>query len=331
MTATTLTTVLIPAKDEAALITECLASVAAQDHPHELIEVVVVVDADSTDNTDELAKSFLDQCEFARAEVIRSARAGTPNNLNAGLAIALGEVVCRVDAHSRIPSSYVSTCVATLTGRPDVAVVGGAQVAVAPTDDAMVRGIARALNNRYATGWSRYRRGAESGPADTVYLGAFRADTLRAAGGWSAEFLTNQDFELNRRLGSEGLIWFDASIPVEYVPRSSLRSLHQQYVRFGRWKARYWRRTGDRPRPRQVALLVGAPIAGAGAIGLVVASRHRAVALGILAAGGIILEARGTRGPRASVGARCCALTAMAAVATGWLSGAWRELLRPTD
>ena len=274
-----LATVLIPAKDEARWLQECLESIAAQDYPHHMLEVVVVVDGGSTDRTDLIAKEFLEDQDFARTEVLRSPGGGTPGNLNAGLSVARGEVLCRVDARSRIPVHYVRTCVEALVTRPDVSVVGGAQVAVPSRDDAVGTGIARALNNRFAMGWSRYRRGAESGASDTVYLGAFRTEQLRKVGGWSVRFPTNQDFELNRRLGVDGLVWFDRSLPVEYIPRTTINDLYRQYVRFGRWKVRYWRRTGDRPRPRQVALLVAAPataLLAAGTLsGASPRSRHR--------------------------------------------------------
>jgi hypothetical protein len=43
-----------------------------------------------------------------------------------------------------------------------------------------------------------------------------------------------------------------------------------------------------------------------------------------------LLESSGTRGPSGGVRARTVGVAAMGAVASGWLSGAWRELLRPS-
>lgn len=324
-------TVLIPARDEARWIEECLASVVAQDYPPECVEVVVVIDGGSRDDTDVLAKEFLAGCGFAGAEVIRNPDGGTPGNLNAGLAIATGAIVCRVDARSRIPAAYVRRCVEILTARPEVAVVGGAQVAVAARDDAVGAGIARALNNRWGMGLSRYRRGAVSGPADTVYLGAFRTADLRDVGGWNEAFPTNQDFELNRRMAARGLVWFADDLAVGYVPRPDLRSLYAQYRRFGAWKVRYWRHTGDRPRPRQLALLLGVPAATAGALALVALApgRARLAAVAGLLAGAAFVETRGSRGPGGGPAVHGTAAAALAAVGVGWLHGAWSELARP--
>ena len=325
-----LATVLIPAKDEERWIRDCLESVAAQDHPHHMLEVIVVVDATSTDRTDVIAKEFLEGQDFAaqrggpepRWRDARQPERGIVRRPRRG-------AVPRRRAQPHPPS--LRPDLRRRAGRaPEVVVVGGAQLAVPSRDGSVGVGIARALNNRFAMGWSRYRRGAASGAADTVYLGAFRTEQLRRAGGWSSRFPTNQDFELNRRLGADGLVWFDASLPVEYIPRTSVAGLYQQYVRFGRWKVRYWRRAGDRPRPRQVALLVVVPVGAVAAAGALTRVRRPGLLVGALIAGAAVLEARGTRGPSGGPRARAVSVGAIAAVAGGWLSGAWRELVRPS-
>jgi hypothetical protein len=177
-------------------------------------------------------------------------------------------------------------------------------------------------------GLSRYRRAAASGPSDTVYLGAFRTADLRRAGGWDEHFTTNQDFELNRRLGGDGTVWLDADLVVGYRGRDSLREVFTQYHRFGSWKVEYWRTTGDAPRPRQVALLVAPPVAAVAALAAL--SRPRAaVAGGVLAcATAIAVEVAGTDQPEAGPAGHLVSLAAMGAVAAGWTTGVWSGILR---
>jgi hypothetical protein len=172
--------------------------------------------------------------------------------------------VARVDARSRIPSHYVATCVTVMAADERVGVVGGAQVASPRSDRVVDRGIARALRNRWATGLSRYRRATTSGPSDTVWMGFFRTEELRALGGWSEAVALNEDYELNKRYRDRGRkVWFAADLRSGYLPRASLRLLGRQYFLFGRVKGLWWAR-GDRPSPRQVALLA-VPVAAAGA------------------------------------------------------------------
>jgi glycosyltransferase involved in cell wall biosynthesis len=320
-------TVLVPARNEERDIERCLAAIAAQDYPLEQLEIIVV-DGASTDRTHEVAAAALADVPFARTKVLTNPNGSTPSNLNLGLTVAQGEVLCRVDARSIIPPHYVSTCVEVLNTRPDVAVVGGAQVAVAPRRDAVGTGIARALNNKWGMGLSRYRRAARSGAADTVYLGAFRTPELRGARGWDEAFHTNQDFELNRRMGRTGTVWFDERLEVAYVPRSSLADLYSQYHRFGRWKVRYWRTTGDRPQPRQLVLLAAPPVAVIAGIAALRATRGRSrlALVAAAAAAATAFELAGSTGPDGGAGSRAVSLAASAAVGAGWSSGVAREL-----
>ncbi len=319
-------TVLIPVHNEAADIEDCLGHVAAQDYALDRIEVIVV-DGASTDGTAELARAALARTGFGRVEVIANPASSTPSNLNRGLAAATGDVVCRIDARSRPPRDYVRRCVELLETRRDIAVTGGRQVALARDDSPRSRGIERALNNRWGMGLSRYRRGAPSGSADTVYLGAFRTAELRSAGGWDERLSTNQDFDLNRRLAVTGVIWVDADLAVGYLPRRSIGDLFEQYHRFGRWKVRYWRWTGSRPSTRQAAILIAPPVAG---LAVLVASRGRparlAALVGVGLAGVGLIEQLGrpSDGPD-GVEVRLTSVGALVAVWSGWLSGIARE------
>lgn len=321
-------TVLIPARNEEADIERCLRAVLAQDQPHDRMEIVLV-DGGSTDRTAQVASRVLSEGDTTW-KIIENAVGTTPSNLNAGLAVATGEYLCRVDARSIIPPEYVRLCVDVLASRSDIAVTGGAQVAVAPDTAGMARGIARALNNRYAMGGSRYRSGSTSGPADTVYLGAFRTAELRAEAGWDAVLQTNQDYELNRRMADRGVVWFDQRLRVGYVPRSSLRQLWMQYHRFGRWKVRYWQHTGDHPQRRQVVLLAAAPVLS-GCLGalLVVArtTQRRAALLAASAVGLLMVEHRGSSGPAAGPMSRVISVAAMLTVGAAWVTGVGRQLL----
>jgi hypothetical protein len=183
-------------------------------------------------------------------------------------------------------------------------------------------------------GLAAYRRpGSPSGPADTVYLGAYRTAELRTVGGWRTDLTVNEDFDLNRRLRRFGVVWFDADLTVDYLPRASLVALLHQYWTFGTGKALYWRVSGDRPRPRQVVLLAApvAVLAGFGAVATIFGT----TAAGVLVVAGAILaagvEALGADGPRAGAGAHVAALVALGCVAGGWLAGVAVGAVRPMD
>lgn len=317
-----LVTVVVPARDEAADIEGCLGAIAAQDYPVNRLEVIVV-DGASDDGTADVARRALGQWGFAATAVLVNEVGTTSSNLNVGLARAAGEVLCRVDARTRIEPHYVRTCVDVLTRRHDVAVVGGAQVALARDPTARARGIARALNNRWSMGGSRYRRSTTSGPSDTVYLGAFRTEQLREVRGWDERLVSNQDFDLNRRMAALGAVWFEATLRSGYLPRATFGELWRQYRRFGRAKVSYWRVTGTTPQRRQWAL-ISLPLLGmaCGGVLLSILPWPGRVALAAVAAAALAgIEGAGSDVPRGSAGAHVLGVWAVVIVGLGWLTG----------
>jgi hypothetical protein len=242
-----------------------------------------------------------------------------------GLEWADGDVLVRVDARSVLPPDYIERTLSVLADE-NVAVVGGRQWARPGSAGLVSRSIARALNNPFANGGARYRdHRAGSGPCDTAYLGVFRTRQLRDVGGWATAFSSNQDFELNRRMRQFGTVWFEAGLPVAYQPRQTLGALFQQYRRFGRWKAIYWRSTGDRPRPRQIVLLAVPAIGLAGAAGLSAVAPAAAAAAGVTGACAVLAIDHLGADRRASAAERFGSGIAMAIIGIGWWSGAIQE------
>ena len=234
---------------------------------------------------------------------------GRSAGLNAAVALAKGDVVCRVDARSQLPTDYVRRCVDRLQQDASVAVVGGIQRPAAVSGDRVARGIARALRNRWVLGGADYRCPGRCGRTDTVYLGAFRRHDLDAVGGWDETLEANEDFELCQRFRATGAtVWLE-DVEVDYEPRARLGELAKQYVAFGRSKVRYWRRTGNRPNRRQWVALLGAPVG---------------VALAPLA---IVLDHIADPHER-DLEVRAVASFAYLLIVGGWLYGVVAELLR---
>jgi len=315
--------VIIPIVNEEQDIEQCLSAVFSQEYDPELVELIVI-DGGSTDRSKEVAAAAFARSPFARNELLPNTGGNTPSNLNRGLAAAHGDIVVRVDARSVIPADYVSRAVDILENRPEVVVVGGAQIPRARPDSGMMaQAIARALRNPYLTGLSRYRLRERSGPSDTVYLGAFRRSELNRVGGWNEAFGTNQDYELNRRMALLGTVWFESSLQVVYRPRETLRALGAQYRRFGRWKAAAWLEAGAMSR-RHAAILTAA------ALGLFFFPRWvlgRPAPRGAIAlAAALRLEA--TVGEPGGPAVRILALAANGTSTVAWLVGVIEQAIR---
>jgi len=303
--------VIVPARNEAATIEQCVRSILAQDGAGEL--EVIVVDGSSADGTAKLARN-------AGAVVIDNPDRTTPSALNHGLAAARAEVVLRFDAHSEMAPGYVAACLRALAEEAGAVNVGGwCEVrGRGPWGEA----VAAALESPLGVGNPRlWRRPARTGRRDveTVPFGCFPTEAVRRVGGWRADLIRNQDFELNHRLrAAGGRVVFDPDIQFVYMPRESLRALWRQYREFGQWKAIVLARAPSSLRPRQLAPLgLVATIAGS----LLPGPQARAARLAL----GAYLTAVGMAAARSRNWRTAPVLVAIhVAWGSGFLAGAWR-------
>ena len=318
---TPLVSVIVPVLDEELDIAGCLAAIASQTFPLECMEILLV-DGGSTDATVGVARAAAERYGLtlrALPNPLRLQSAG----LNVGLAAAEGSMVVRIDARSIVGPNHVERSVDVLSERPDVGAVGGAQIARERSSRLVDRAIARALNNRYAMGFARYRRRSESGASDTVWMGAFRAVDLRTVGGWDDTVAKNEDFELNERLRKRGfLVWFDADMTAHYLPRNSVAAITHQYFNYGSIKGAMWAGRW-RPNARQLTLLALPVVAlGATATAAYVVGWWPVVCGAAL--GALLIDAIGNRGAPASPGVRGGAIAINAVIGGSWWLGVVR-------
>ena len=217
--------------NEAEHIEAVVADIAAQDFDGEL--EFLVADGCSTDGSVALLRVAAKRHGLP-ISVIQNPRRWVSHGLNACIRAATGELVIRVDCHSRYPSNYVRRCVevADETGADNV---GGVLTANGHTRTE--RAVACAMGSAFGgIGWSRHQNGARA-EVDTVPFGAFRREAFRRAGFFDETLVRNQDDEFNLRLRlAGGRVVRDPSITLEYTPRGTFRELFRQYYEYGRWK-----------------------------------------------------------------------------------------------
>ena len=239
--------IVMPVRQEGEQFDQVLAAVAAQDEPH--LDRIIVAVGPSTDGTRERAEAWARR--NARFCVIDNPDGIVSTALNRALEVVESTYVVRVDGHCVVPPDYVRRLLATQeeTGADCV----GPRLRTLGTRR-MQRAIAAAMSSTYGVGSSRFRTSLRSGDVDTVAFGLYDCERLRGLGGFRTDLVRNQDDELNARLRrAGGRVYMDASLCVDYFPRSSLKGLWRQYFEYGYWRT-VSARAADYPlRPRQLA------------------------------------------------------------------------------
>ncbi|MGC9962679.1 MAG: glycosyltransferase family 2 protein [Acidimicrobiales bacterium] len=222
-------TVGLPTLNEERHIAACLDAVVAQSYP--AVVEILVADGGSRDRTREIVAQYPDE----RVRLLENPRRIRPAGLNVAIAAATGEIFVRVDARTLLARDYVARCVEALQ-TSKAAVVGGPMRYTAST--AAERGLREAMTSRLGAGPAPFRR--EEGEArfvDTVYLGAYRLETVRALGCYDEWFGGNEDAELAFRAQRAGGVFLDPAIFSTYAVREGLGPLWRQFRRYGTARA----------------------------------------------------------------------------------------------
>ncbi|MFF3672685.1 bifunctional polysaccharide deacetylase/glycosyltransferase family 2 protein [Streptomyces sp. NPDC002120] len=185
-------TVLVPAYNELECIANTLESLAASDHPIE----VIVIDDGSTDGTADIVEELA--LPFVR--LIRQVNGGKPSALNTGIAAASYDIIVMMDGDTVFEPSTVRELVQPF-GDPSIgAVAGNAKVG---NRDSL---IGAWQHIEYVLGHNLDRRMYDMlGVIPTIpgAVGAFRKEALREVGGMSDDTLA-EDTDITIAVLCEG-------------------------------------------------------------------------------------------------------------------------------
>jgi succinoglycan biosynthesis protein ExoA len=235
MSATPIRTISVvaPVRNEGDNVDHFVADLAQQDFQGEL--EVLVADGNSSDGSPDRMRAAA-RAAGMNLRVLPNPAEWVSQGLNACIREARGDLIVRLDCHSRYPNDYLRRC-AELSEQTGAWNVGGRLVPMGTTPTE--RAVACAMDSPFGgIGWTR-GAGNGHGPVetDTVTFGAFRPEAFARAGLFDETLIRNQDDEFNLRLRrAGGRIVLDPEIAVMYRPRGSILRVWRQYYEYGLWK-----------------------------------------------------------------------------------------------
>lgn len=242
--------IIVPCYNERGTIHLLLDAIRSQTYPLTSMEVIIA-DGGSTDGTVAAISNWQNENPMLTIKVVPNPQRSIPAALNRAIGAATGEIIIRLDAHSKPHTSYVERIVALLQNQ-QAENVGGVWDIQASSDHWMARSIAAAAAHPIGVGDALYRFSDKPSFVDTVPFGAFYRTLIDEIGLFDETLLTNEDYEFNARIRQQGgKIWLDPQIRAVYYARGDLKDLAKQYWRYGYWKRQMLRRYPETLRWRQ--------------------------------------------------------------------------------
>lgn len=242
--------IVIPCYNEQSTIRFLLEALREQTFPRAEMEVIIS-DGMSTDNTRGEIAAFQKDFPDLDVRVVDNMQRSIPSAVNRAIDSSRGEIIVRLDAHSKPYPDYVENCVKALEAKRGDN-VGGVWEIRAGAKTWIAESIAVAAAHPLGVGDALYRHAKQAAEADTVPFGSFQRALIDKVGLFDESLLTNEDYEFNARVRKAGgRIWLDPSIRSIYFARATLLELARQYWRYGYWKWRMLRRYPKTLRWRQ--------------------------------------------------------------------------------
>jgi succinoglycan biosynthesis protein ExoA len=312
--------VIVPVRDAAAVLPDCLAAIRGQTLAPAAIHLSV---APSTDATELVVASSTGSDPRLRVHENPAGDRGSGLNVALATLDAGTEAVAMVDAQSRLEPDYLERSAAVME-ETGAAVVGGA---MRPVGEGIVgRAIAAALSSRIGVGDSSFHFDGTARDVESVYLGVYRRSVLDTVGRYDPSLLRTEDDDMNARIRAAGWrIRLDPSIRSRYLGRQTLRGLFRQYHGYGHSKVAL---AAKRPGAIRLRHLVPAVLVGAIVVAALISllAWPPALLLALLAYLGGLLVAGSLRTelPPAS---RFAFVAAAATMHLGYGIGTWQAIL----
>ena len=223
------------ALNEAEYLPNLLEDLLRQTYPRKHTEIVLI-DSGSRDETLSLMEDFQRkyQTEFRDIQIGTNPRVIQAAGWNEAIALSTGEVILRLDAHTRVPSDFTEKNMRAIQQGEFVA--GGICRCICDTDNPWQRTLLLAENSLFGSSAGTSRRSARKQYVKTVSHGAYRREVFDTAGLFNETLLRTEDNEMHYRIRKSGYrILFDPEIVTLHYARNTLRRMLKQKYENGVW------------------------------------------------------------------------------------------------
>jgi succinoglycan biosynthesis protein ExoA len=236
--------VIVPVRNEAPFIGATLEHLFGQLYDPQRFEVIIA-DGRSTDATREVVAAWRER--HPNLILVHNPRVWSSAGRNAAVRAARGEILLLVDGHCAIEDRRYLAEVAAAFARSGADCLGRPQPLDVAGASRLQRAIAVARSSRlgHHPDSHIYADGEGFVPPQSVAV-AYRRSVFEQVGLFDETFDACEDVELNHRVARAGLrCFFTPRVRLRYFPRSSLKGLFRQMVRYGRGRMRLFRKHRD--------------------------------------------------------------------------------------
>lgn len=225
--------IIITARNEEKYLPMLFEDILNQTYPLQNIEVVLM-DSNSTDNTRKLMEEFKKDHGSLSVQIVTNERQIQAAGFNEGVKHATGDVVLKIDAHSRIPQDFVQKNVNEIIA--GAYVCGGNRPTVVDSDDDFSKTLLIVEESALGSSIANYRKSNVKRKVNSIFHGMYRKEVFEKVGLADERLLRTEDNEFHYRVRKAGYdIIFNPEIESYQYIRPTFTKMIQQKFANGYW------------------------------------------------------------------------------------------------
>ena len=225
--------IIITARNEEKYLPMLFKDILNQTYPLQNIEVVLM-DSNSKDNTRTLMEEFKTNNESLSVQIVTNERQIQAAGFNEGVKHATGDVVLKIDAHSRIPADFVQKNVNEIIA--GAYVCGGNRPTVVDSDDDFSKTLHIVEESALGSSIANYRKSNTKRKVNSIFHGMYRNEVFEKVGLADERLLRTEDNEFHYRVRKSGYdIIFNPEIEsYQYIRPTFIKMIKQKFAN-GYW------------------------------------------------------------------------------------------------
>ena len=225
--------IIITARNEEKYLPMLFEDILNQTFPLQNIEVVLM-DSNSTDNTRLVMEEFKKNNETLSVQIVTNERQIQAAGFNEGVKHATGDVVLKIDAHSRIPADFVQKNVDEILA--GAYVCGGNRPTVVDSADDFSKILHIVEESALGSSIANYRKSDVKRKVNSIFHGMYRKEVFDKVGLADERLLRTEDNEFHYRVRKAGYdIIFNPEIESYQYIRPTFTKMIQQKFANGYW------------------------------------------------------------------------------------------------
>ncbi len=224
----------VVAYNGAQTLPKLLSDILEQDYSKEKTEVLLI-DSMSTDATLAIMENFKkENTEYYNIQVLQNKGKTLPFGCNVMLENYRGDVIVRLDAHSSIPSDFVTKGIEVIESGEDIS--GGQVISICTNETPLNITLLVAENSVFCGGVAKFRRVTKRDYVDTMAFAFYKREVYEKVGKYNVNLARTEDNDMSYRICKAGFRFcLDPSIKSVRYNRSSLKALLKQKFLNGYW------------------------------------------------------------------------------------------------